>query len=101
TANANGDANTITLEAGTYTLTTVDNNTQGRNGLPSITAGPTITGAGGDTTMMERAADAPPFRLLHVAATGVLTLERLTLRGGDLADQPGGGIYIRGSLTLT
>jgi hypothetical protein len=81
-ANANGEEHHITLAAGTYTLTTVDNNTQGRNGLPSITAGLTITGAGADTTMIERAADAPPFRLLHVAATGVLTLEGLTLRGG-------------------
>ena len=35
TANANGDANTITLEAGTYTLTAVDNDTEGPNGLPS------------------------------------------------------------------
>src|SRR6266581_2806027 len=38
TANANGEANTITLEAGTYTLTAVDNITEGspneRNGLP-------------------------------------------------------------------
>jgi hypothetical protein len=100
-ANANGDENRITLAAGTFTLTTVDNNTQGRNGLPSITGDLTITGAGAATTIIERAAGAPPFRLLHVAATGVLTLEGLTLRGGDLADQPGGGIYIRGTLMLT
>ena len=81
-ANANGEENRITLAAGTFTLTTVDNNTQGRNGLPSITGGLTITGAGADTTMIERAVGAPPFRLLHVAATGVLTLEGLILRGG-------------------
>jgi hypothetical protein len=83
TANANGDANTITLEAGTYTLTAIDNDTNGPTGLPSITAGLTITGAGADTAMIERAAGAPPFHLLHVAATGVLTLEGLTLRGGS------------------
>ena len=82
TANANGEKNRITLGAGTFTLTTVDNNTHGPNGLPSITGGLTITGAGADTTRLERAAGAPPFRLLHVAATGVLTLEGLTLRGG-------------------
>src|SRR5712691_3720772 len=35
TANANGGTNTITLAAGTYTLTVVDNNTDGQNGLPS------------------------------------------------------------------
>jgi hypothetical protein len=46
-ANANEEANTITLEAGTYTLTTVDNNTDGPNGLPSVTGLLTIKGAGG------------------------------------------------------
>src|SRR5215470_6772489 len=38
-ANANGEANTITLAAGTYTLTAVDNGTFGAaNGLPVITS---------------------------------------------------------------
>src|SRR5262249_8644251 len=37
TANGNGEANTITLDAGTYTLTAVDNTTNGPNGLPSVT----------------------------------------------------------------
>jgi len=104
TANANGDANTIILEAGTYTLTAIDNDTNGPTGLPSITAGLTITGAGADTTMIERAASASRFRLLHVAATGVLTLEGLTLRGGDLGRQKylwGGGIHNLGPLTIT
>src|SRR5262245_24520884 len=36
TANGNGEADTIQLEAGTYTLTAVDNETDGANGLPSI-----------------------------------------------------------------
>jgi hypothetical protein len=34
TANANGDANTITLEAGTYTLTAIDNDTNGPKPWP-------------------------------------------------------------------
>jgi hypothetical protein len=38
TANANGETNTITLAAGTYTLTAVDNTTDGANGLPSVTS---------------------------------------------------------------
>src|SRR5215468_10834406 len=33
TANANGEANTITLDAGTYTLAAIDNTTDGDNGL--------------------------------------------------------------------
>jgi hypothetical protein len=60
TANANGEANTITLEAGTYTLTAVDNTIDGPNGLPSVTSTLTIQGAGVDTTVIERASSAPP-----------------------------------------
>jgi hypothetical protein len=45
-ANANGETNMITLAAGTYTLTAVNNTTvDGPNGLPSITSPLTITGA--------------------------------------------------------
>jgi hypothetical protein len=77
-ANANRQKNTIRLAAGTYLLTTVDNTTEGPNGLPSITSTLTITGAEADTTIIERQASAPPFRLLHVAATGSLTLNGLT-----------------------
>jgi hypothetical protein len=83
TANANGEANTIAVEAGTYTLTAVDNTTDGPNGLPSVTSTLTIQGAGLDTTVIERDPSAPGFRLLHVAAAGVLTLDGLTLKGGS------------------
>ena len=101
-ANTNGEANTITLAAGLYTLTAVDNNTDGPTGLPSVTGPLTLRGAGADSTVLERAAGAPPFRLLHVAATGGLTLEGLTLRGGDATTtNAGGGIWNQGTLTLT
>jgi hypothetical protein len=97
TANANGDANTISLEGGTYTLTAVDNTTEGPTGLPSVTSTLTIQGAGADTTSIERSDTAPAFRLLHVATTGRLTLKRLTLRGGEgsffgFISQNGGGL---------
>ena len=70
-ANANGEKNTIRLEAGTYTLTAVDNGTNGLpvNGLPVITSTLTITGRGAETTIIERAVSAPFFRILTVAAT--------------------------------
>src|SRR5262245_59552861 len=45
-ANANGEENTITLATGAYTLTAVDNDTDGPNGLPSVTGRMTIRGAG-------------------------------------------------------
>ena len=105
-ANANGEENSITLAAGTYTLTTVNNNTVGGpTGLPQITGTLTITGAGADTTIIERDPSAPEaFRLLRVAETGVstLTLKGLTLRGGDAPGGfDGGGIANFGILTLT
>jgi parallel beta-helix repeat protein len=101
TANATGGPQTILLMTGLYRLTTVDHDTDGPTGLPSITGTLTLRGEGPQHTVLERAAGAPPFRLLHVAATGVLTLEGLTLRGGERSDLPGGGIYTRGTLTLT
>jgi hypothetical protein len=111
-ANANGQKNTIRL-VGTYSLTTVDNDVDGLNGLPSITSVLTLQGAGAETTRIERvftglfSCDAvePAFRILHVAPTGVLTLKGLTLRGGcsDASDGPrpgGGGIFSRGEVAL-
>jgi hypothetical protein len=97
-ANANGQMNTIRLAAGTYTLTAPDNPS---NGLPVITSPLTITGREADNTSIARDASAPGpgFRILQVAATGSLTLKRLTVRGGFLGDE-GGGILNSGTLTL-
>jgi hypothetical protein len=52
TANGNGAEDTIQREAGTSPLTTIDNETDGPNGLPSITSSITLHGAGADTTIM-------------------------------------------------
>jgi hypothetical protein len=110
TANANGEDDTITLRAGTYRLTVVDNATNGSNGLPSVTSPITIQGAGADRTIIERGASAPFFRILHVGAEGVLRLEGLTVRGGvaeDIGPEPslfgsnGGGILNFGDVGLT
>jgi hypothetical protein len=89
TANANGEVNTIPLEAGTYTLTGADNTTNGPHGLPSVTSPLTIQGVGADATLLERAASAPAVRLVYVAGSGNLTLARLTLRGGGDATASG------------
>jgi hypothetical protein len=106
TANANGEQNTIRLQAGTYTLTAVDND---ENGLPVITSRLTITGEGAETTSIEREQDsapvpfAPAFRLFMVAESGILSLERLTLRGGGGFNffGGGGGIFNNGTLAVT
>jgi hypothetical protein len=84
------------LQAGTYTLTDVDNDTDGPNGLPSIRSPLTLTGEGADTTFLERAASAPPFRLVHVAASGHLRLTKITIRGGGSSFRGflnGAGLY--------
>ena len=62
-ANANGQDNTIALAAGAYTLTAVDNDTDGANGLPSVTGTLTIRGAGADLTSISRneAPETPPI----------------------------------------
>jgi hypothetical protein len=108
-ANSNGETNTITLAAGTYPLKEVHNNTDGPNGLPSITSplSLTIQGAGAESTSIERDTSAPGFRLFHVAATGVLSLYGLSVRGGELRQvdflsRPafGGCIWNQGTLLL-
>jgi hypothetical protein len=80
-----GPQHEIRLEAGTYPLTAVDNDTDGYNCLPSITSSLTIQGAGAQATIIERQFFYPPARLIHVAATGTLTLNGLTLTGGGVA----------------
>ena len=103
TANENGEDDTIQLQAGTYTLTAVDNviENDGGNGLPSITSAITITGAGADTTIIERDVNGDAFfRIFHVRAGGTLTLEALHIQKGHAATG-GGGIEIRSGGTVT
>ena len=101
-ANANGEANTIHLAQGSYSLTRPDNDmiiTNGPNGLPSVTSTLTIRGAEDGATTIERVVSDPPFRLLHVAEGGVLTIEKLILRGGEVLIN-GGGLFNRGTVLL-
>ena len=92
-ANANGGA-TINLAAGcTYQLTAADNTspTLGGNGLPVITSPITLNGSG--TTI---AGNDSTFRILQVSGTGNLTVQGLTITGGNTDwhgrrhPQPGG-----------
>ena len=85
-ANTAGGTNTITLSAAPsspYTLTAVDNSTDGATGLPVIAAGDNLTIVGnGDTIGRSTASGTPAFRLLDVAAGATLTLQGLTLTNG-------------------
>ena len=98
---AGNGADTIVLADETYTLSEVDNNTNGSNGLPAITSEITLRGS---NSAVARAEDAPGFRLLYIAEEGNLTVEGVTLRNGLATDSPtrnsGGGIFNAGTLTL-
>ena len=100
---AGNGADTIELPVdATITLTEPDNNTDGPNGLPSITSEVIINGNG---STVERADGTPSFRIFAVAAEGGLTLDNLTVSNGSVESAPyitaGGGILNEGVLTLT
>ncbi len=104
-ANANGEADVINLaENGIYTLTTIEDTTDGQNGLPSITGEIVVNGNG--SVIRRSAGIVPHLRIFHVAASGDLTLNDLTVRNGraldsgDLARRSGGGILNYGTLKL-
>lgn len=102
-ANASEGSDVISLAPDcTYTLTAADNNSDGPNGLPSITGTTTLIG---NNTIIERAGGAPDFRIFHLSATGNLTLQGLTVRGGQTSGvwpaTVGAGIFNnRGALTI-
>ena len=87
-----------------YILTAVDNNTDGPNGLPSITSRITINGHG--ATIVRQLPGSPGFRIFHVAAAGSLTLNDVTVMQGLIegsagVEAVGGGIYNAGTLELS
>ncbi len=112
---ANNDAATGSCPAGSgadeihltedVTLTAVNNDTDGPNGLPSITSEIAIEGGG---FQIGRSSDpeTADFRLLHVADDGTLTLRELSVVNGYLnpvlQGPCGGGVYnSSGTLVLT
>src|SRR5262249_12913955 len=99
-ANTNGQTNKIQLEGGIYTLTNVDNDTDGPNGLPSITSTLTIDVVGNKTATITRAANVLGFRLFHVGKSGHLTLQGVVLSNGLLSfpQAQGGGLFNNGGV---
>jgi hypothetical protein len=92
---AGAGADTIELEADvTYTLTLVNNSSTeqgGDNGLPKINSDIVINGNG---ATIARDPSAPLFRLFEVEETGDLTLNDVTLQGGDA----GASSYVPGAI---
>lgn len=105
-ANSNGQDNTINI-TGTYVLTAINDITDGNNGLPSITGTVTINGGAGATIKRGHTSKIPLFRIFHVAETGSLTINGITIEGGALAESDfaregtGAGILNLGNLTIT
>ncbi|MGH7961533.1 MAG: hypothetical protein ACRERD_06855, partial [Candidatus Binatia bacterium] len=104
-----GGTDTIVLQNSTFTLTTENNDTYGRTGLPVISSSIIIQGNGSTIT---RDPTATLFRIITVDNTATLTVQDTTISGGvrDTADDPyssgfttrGGGIAnYGGSVTLT
>jgi hypothetical protein len=82
-------------------LTAVDNDTEGPNGLPSVTSMITIKGR---NHAIERsgATSTPAFRLLHVSAAGSLTVDAARLQNGLVSSgSRGGALFNLGVLKLT
>lgn len=86
TANVSVEPDTLELAADcTYTLAAVDNMDAppiGATGLPVITSDIMIHG---NHATIERssASGTPPFRLFRITSPGQLTLDQITLQGGD------------------
>ncbi|MBX3009963.1 MAG: hypothetical protein KF832_00605 [Caldilineaceae bacterium] len=90
---AGSGADTITL-LGNVTLTAAVN---GYDGLPPITSLITIEGSG---FTIARDTSAPEFRIVSVESGGDLTLNNITISGGQTAVNNGGGISNFGTVTL-
>jgi hypothetical protein len=84
TANATAEADILQLQPGVYRLQTVQTDARGPTGLPVISSSITIRGESDLTTLIQRDPGSQPFRIFHVAAEGILTLENVSVRGGLL-----------------
>ena len=104
-ANATPQSDKIMLAAGIYNLSKADNNTDGPNGLPSITTKIEIIGKGPDKTVIQKdpALGFNTLRIIHVAQSGDLTINGVAIKGGINDDndlQGAGGVFSRGSVRI-
>lgn len=117
TANTNNQADTINLGGGTYNLTSGPFAVDGDNGLPSILfdmGNPLTINGNGSTIQRDPSIDpdgmcdgdgsGTEFRIFHISASGVLTLNDITVSNGCASginpSSFGGGIFNRGTLEI-
>lgn len=98
-ANANNEANTITLQPGSYSPAAVQNMTEGANAFPSIT-GQVRIAAAAPGAVLTRPLTSPGFRFFHVAEGGSLSLDGISLAQGRADLGRGGAILNRGSVSI-
>ncbi len=99
-SNADDRDTVLLLGRGVYTLDPATYPSLLPDGLAS-TGRLSIKGAGADRTIIQRAAGAPPFRIL--TSHSRLTIEDVSIVGGDASDTScacGGGIFSTGVLTI-
>src|SRR5207248_1432785 len=100
-ANTTDGTDTILLTSDiTLTAKADTSSDYGDSGLPAITSAITIEGQGHS---IARDANAPTFRILRVAQSGLLTLNNLTISGGKTSNSGlhyGGGIISEGAVIL-
>ncbi len=100
---AGSGADTITLPAGTYTLSIAGASEDANaSGDLDVASNLTLNGAGADSTTID---GNQLDRVLHVAAGGALTLNNVTISNGKTPNAGasscnGGGVYSQGTLTL-
>jgi hypothetical protein len=80
-ANTTPEPDTICLKGGTYTLSTLNNTSDGSNGLPIINTEITIQSVWRAGTIT-RDVSAPAFPIFNVGTNGRLVLNRLIISGG-------------------
>ena len=100
---ANGDpaADTINLDAGTYTLEISGTGAAIETGDLDVTRPLTINGAGARTTIIEGGTDLDESvdRVFH-ATQGLLSMSDLTVRHGKI-NENGGGLFIESSASVS
>ncbi|MEW5985729.1 MAG: choice-of-anchor Q domain-containing protein [Chloroflexota bacterium] len=98
--NALPGEDTISLPAGTYTLTIVGaNENAAATGDLDITGNLTLNGAGASTTTINGNGTVTGDRVLHVLSPAVATISGVTMSGGRV-NGTGGGVHNASHLTL-